>query len=119
MGHGESKHRRWAAAMLATVAILTGCGGDSKSDLIPQVQAAWNETYAGLGFPAFTLTDDNGSSNITVVTQLGDSTAGREEAMGLCRAFGSLGPKVSSEWNRIYVTAGSRGAFLAECQPTP
>lgn len=81
-----------------------------------QVEAAFRDSY---GDPADWLierfSDDNGHRNVTVVSRLADKPENAADAMGTCRAVASVSG-ISAEWNRVIVTAGERGPFIAECE---
>lgn len=88
--------------------------------LISQVEAAWEQAYADLdNWPLEAFTADNGDRNVTVVSTLAAKPENESRAMELCRAVASLatGNSITAPWDGVIVTAGHRGAFLAECDP--
>lgn len=116
------------AALLAAL-LLAACGSTDEpaeesapasSPLLTQVEAAFRDSY---GDPADWLierfSDDNGASNVTVVSRLAHKPENSEDAMGTCMTVASLGISdgITADWNRVIVTAGERGAFIAECDP--
>lgn len=109
------------AASLAGVALLlSGCsGGGSGEELVAEVQAAFADSYGSTSDHQIErFTTDNGSKTVTVVSSLADKPENAELARGVCMTVASVaGDRITQEWDRVIVTAGDRGAFIAECKP--
>lgn len=78
-------------------------------------QAAFTDSYGWPDEPFWASIiefTDRDAPRVTVVTSLANKDENKDEALGICRAVASVLPEDATG---VYVTAGSGGPFLAEC----